>query len=101
MSLRRWEDLPDFMRVPEVRPYWESLYRKRFQLGIKRIFDVVVASLLLIILAIPMIIIAVMIKKDSKGPVFYRLVGGGYDFVFYVVDTAEQIDDFARFDILI
>ncbi len=30
-----------------------------------------------------------------------RLVGGGYDFVFYVADTAQQIDDFARFDVLI
>lgn len=72
MELKKWEDLPDFMRVPEVRPYWEVLYRRRFQLGLKRIFDVVVASILLIILAIPMIIIAVMIKTDSRGPVFYR-----------------------------
>lgn len=72
MELRKWEDLPDFMRVPEVRPYWEILYRRRLQLGIKRIFDVIVASILLIILAIPMIIIAVMIKSDSRGPVFYR-----------------------------
>lgn len=31
-----------------------------------------VASVLLVILAIPMIIIAVMIKLDSPGPVFYR-----------------------------
>lgn len=31
-----------------------------------------VASLLLIILAIPMLVIAVMIKSDSRGPVFYR-----------------------------
>ena len=72
MELKKWEDLPDFMRVPEVRPYWEILYKRRFQLGLKRIFDVVVASILLVILAIPMIIIAVMIKTDSRGPVFYR-----------------------------
>ena len=31
--LKRWEDLPDFMRVKEVRPYWESLRKKRGQIG--------------------------------------------------------------------
>lgn len=70
--LRRWEDLPNFMRVPEVRPYWEVLNKKRGQLALKRAFDVVVAWILLLFLAIPMAIIAIAIKLDSKGPVFYR-----------------------------
>ena len=70
--LREWDDLPDFMRIDEVRPYWEVLNRKRGQLAIKRVFDVAMATVLLIILAIPMIVIAVMIKLDSNGPVFYR-----------------------------
>ena len=70
--LRRWEDLPDFMRTPEVRPYWEVLNKKRIQLLLKRIFDLLLALLLLVVLAIPMIIIAIMIKLDSEGPVFYR-----------------------------
>ena len=39
---------------------------------LKRIFDIVVGVILLILLSIPMLIIAVMIKMDSKGPVFYR-----------------------------
>ena len=63
--LRSWEKLPDFMRVPEVRPYWEMLNRKRGQLVTKRIFDFVVAIILLAILAIPMAVIAVMIKLDE------------------------------------
>lgn len=70
--LRRWEDLPGFMRVPEVRPYWEVLNKKRGQLALKRAFDVVVAWIMLLFLAIPMAIIAIAIKLDSKGPVFYR-----------------------------
>lgn len=70
--LREWDDLPEFMRIPEVRPYWEKLNRKRVQLMLKRGFDFAAASVLLILLAVPMIVIAVMIKKDSKGPVFYR-----------------------------
>ena len=70
--LKRWEDLPDYMRVPEVRPYWEALNKKRIQLVLKRIFDIVVALVLLVILAIPMLIIAVMVRLDSPGTIFYR-----------------------------
>lgn len=69
---RKWEDLPEFMKTPEVRPYWEKLWKKRGQLVLKRIFDLIVSLILFIILAIPMTIIAVMIKLDSEGPVFYR-----------------------------
>ncbi len=70
--LKRWDDLPDFMRVDEVRPYWEILDKKRGQLVLKRAFDLVVSLILLVILAIPMAVIAVLIKRDSEGPVFYR-----------------------------
>ena len=70
--LKKWNDLPDFMRVDEVRPYWEILNKRRGQLLLKRIFDLVVALILLVILAIPMAIIAVMIKIEDPGPVLYR-----------------------------
>lgn len=70
--LRNWEELPAFMKTPEVRPYWELLHKKRGQLILKRLFDIAAALILLILLAIPMAVIAVMIKKDSEGPVFYR-----------------------------
>lgn len=70
--LKKWEELPDFMLTPEVRPYWEILNKRRLSLLIKRIFDFVVALIMMIVLAIPMVIIAVWIKLDSKGPVFYR-----------------------------
>lgn len=70
--LKKWDDLPDIMRVDEVRPYWEILNKRRVQLVLKRCFDLVVALILLVILAIPMAIIAVLIKRDSEGPVFYR-----------------------------
>lgn len=70
--LRKWENLPEFMRTPEVRPYWEILNKKRGQLILKRLFDIAAALILLLLLAIPMAVIAVMIKKDSEGPVFYR-----------------------------
>lgn len=70
--LRKWDDLPEFMKKPEVRFYWQKLWTKRWQLVLKRILDLIVSLILLVILSIPMVIIAVMIKLDSKGPVFYR-----------------------------
>ena len=70
--IKKWNDLPSFMRTPEVKPYWEILNRKRGQLILKRAFDLVVSVVFLIILAIPMAIIALMIKKEDPGPVLYR-----------------------------
>ena len=70
--LKDWDELPDFMRVPEVRPYYDILKRKQFSLLLKRVFDFVTALILLIVLAIPMAMIAIWIKLDSEGPVFYR-----------------------------
>ena len=70
--LTSWEKLPERMRIPEVRPYYDILKRRRFSLLIKRAFDLVAALALLLLLAIPMMIIAVWIRADSEGPVFYR-----------------------------
>ena len=72
MSLKKWEELPAFMQVEEVRPYWEVLNRKRGQLILKRVFDLAVSLTLLIILAVPMIVIAIMIKMEDMGPILYR-----------------------------
>lgn len=70
--LRKWEELPDFMKNDEVRPYYEILEKKKASLVLKRAFDFVGGLILLVVLAIPMAIIAVWIKLDSEGPVFYR-----------------------------
>lgn len=70
--LKKWEALPDFMKNDEVRVYYNSLQKKKVSMFLKRVMDLVGGVILLIILAIPMGIIAVMIKLDSEGPVFYR-----------------------------
>lgn len=72
MVLRKWGDLPEFMKTEEVKPYYEALKKKRFSLVLKRAMDLVGGVVLLVLLAIPIAIIAVMIKLDSEGPVFYR-----------------------------
>ena len=70
--LKKWHELPEFMQIPEVRVYWDILDKKRSRLIAKRILDIVLASVLILILAIPMIAIAIWVKIDSEGPVFYR-----------------------------
>lgn len=70
--MKKWEKLPEFMKTDEVKEYYDILQTKKVSLTLKRIFDIIVALILLIILFIPMIIIAIIIKMDSEGPVFYR-----------------------------
>lgn len=70
--LKNWNELPEYMRADEVRPYYDLLQRKKLSLFFKRVFDIVV-SLIMIILCSPiLLIISILIVKDSKGGVFYR-----------------------------
>lgn len=70
--LKNWNRLPEYMRTDEVRPYYDLLQRKKLSLFFKRVFDIVV-SLIMIILCSPiLLIISILIVKDSKGGVFYR-----------------------------
>lgn len=72
MILKKWEDLPEYMQTPEVRPYYDLLKKRQLSLLNKRIFDYAAAVVLLAVLAVPMSAIAVWIKLDSPGPVFFR-----------------------------
>lgn len=74
MILRKWNDLPPEMRTPEVREYYDLLSNKKVHLVLKRVFDVVVSFMLLVLLSPLFVILATAIKLDSKGPVFYRQV---------------------------
>ena len=62
------------------------MYNKFF----KRFFDIVVSFLAIIVLAIPMLIIALIIKMDSKGPVIFtqdRIGKGKKHFKIYKFRT--------------
>lgn len=68
----------------------EVLKEKEFQIIIKRIFDIIVSFIGLIVLLPVFLIIGVAIKLDSKGPVLYRQtrVGrGGKNFRIYKFRT--------------
>lgn len=76
--------LVDHSRIVEVeRLSSEQVKKHPGYLAVKRVFDVVASAIALILLAIPMAIVAIRIKLDSPGPVFYvqeRLGKGGKPF---------------------
>ena len=74
MILKKWEDIPENLRTDAVRPYYEQLKKKQFGLFCKRLFDIVVSAVMLLILSPVFLILAIAIKLDSPGPVFYRQV---------------------------
>ena len=69
--IRQFDRLPDAVRLEEVRPYFESLSKKRFQLFLKRLFDIAVALIVLVVLSPIFLVAAVSVAVSSKGPVFY------------------------------
>lgn len=71
MLLRKWEEIPSEMQTDAVRRYYDILQKKRRSLLRKRAFDVVVAAVMLILLLPLILILAIAIKLDSQGPVFF------------------------------
>lgn len=74
MILRSWDKLPEYMRNDKVKPYYELLKKRTCSLIMKRIFDIVMSLLLLMILSPVFLVVSIWIKLDSKGPVFFRQV---------------------------
>jgi lipopolysaccharide/colanic/teichoic acid biosynthesis glycosyltransferase len=72
MLLSPWHKLPPQMRNSAVKPYYDILATKKVQLLAKRLFDLIVASLMLLVLSPLFAVIAIAIKLDSKGSVFFR-----------------------------
>ncbi|MCM1368560.1 MAG: sugar transferase [Roseburia sp.] len=72
MLICKWGKLPEDMQNDAVRPYWAKLRKKNFSLFWKRVFDIFVSLIMLILLSLVFLILAIAIKADSKGPVFYR-----------------------------
>ncbi len=72
MILKKWEELPEKMQTDEIRYYYEILKKKKLSLFLKRVFDVFVSAVMLLVLSPVFLILAIAIKLESKGPVFYR-----------------------------
>lgn len=74
MRMISWEKLPPQMQTEAVKPYYEILQKKQISLIFKRSFDIVVSLIMLLILSPVFLILAIAIKLDTEGPVFYRQV---------------------------
>lgn len=70
--MKKWDELPAEMQNEEVRYYYNILCKKKFSLVMKRLFDVIVSTIMLVLLSPIFLILAIAIKIDSTGPVFYR-----------------------------
>ena len=68
----KWENLPDFMQTEEVEEYYNILKQKRGSLVAKRVFDIVMSLILLVVLSPFMLIIAIAVKGSSPGEVIFR-----------------------------
>ncbi len=70
--LCKWEELPEFMRISEVKEYYQRLSKKKFSLLVKRTFDFVMSTMMLVFFAPIFLCLAIWIKLDSPGDIFYR-----------------------------
>ncbi|NBI63103.1 sugar transferase [Clostridiales bacterium] len=96
--LAQWNQLPEEWKTDAIRRYYDLLLKRKGSLLIKRGFDLIVSLIMTILLSPVLLILAILIKVDSKGPVFYRQVRvttGGKDFRIFkfrtMVQNADQI----------
>lgn len=98
MTTKCEELFKDRMNNKYVDMYISHLRHKKVSLGLKRAFDIVVSIIMLVILSPLFLILAVMIKVDSKGPVIFkqtRVTKYGRDFKIWkfrtMVNNAEAL----------
>ncbi len=75
------QQLRRMYEVPDIKPKKAPVYN-----FIKRVFDILIALIALTICILPSIVIAIIIKCDSKGPIIYkqeRLGKNGKSFMLY------------------
>lgn len=72
MKIIKWEQLPPDMQTEEVKKYYEILKKKKGALFFKRVFDLFVSIIALLVFLPVYLVLAIAIKMDSPGPVFYR-----------------------------
>ncbi len=71
------QDLPDYMQNPETEAWLARLQKRKAALAAKRVFDVAASLVILTVTSPFFLLLALAVKLDSKGPVFYRQVRVG------------------------
>lgn len=72
MILRKWQDIPESIKNPQTYEYYKILQKRKVSLIVKRFFDILFSFILLVVLFPIFIVLAISIKIDSKGTVFYK-----------------------------
>lgn len=95
--LESWNNLPCYMETDEVKEYYDIIEKKKFDLFIKRLFDIIFSLIMIIFIAPFWVIIYLIIMFDSPGnPIFSQNRITRYGRVFKIlkfrtmVENAEQ-----------
>lgn len=72
MLIRKWDKLPCNMQTASVRKYYDILRKKQAELLMKRLFDLLISVIVLVILSPFLMVLGIIVKTDSRGPVIYR-----------------------------
>lgn len=72
MNIIDWEKLPQEMQTEEVKRYYDILKKRKTALIFKRVFDFVLSLVGIVVFSPIYLVLAMAIKLDSPGPVFYR-----------------------------
>jgi sugar transferase (PEP-CTERM system associated) len=97
-----YEMLTGKVLVREIEPSWlifsKGFQKSRLKAGTKRLQDIILSSILLILLSPLLIVVTILIKLDSKGPVLFaqdRVGGGKKEYMMHkfrsMVQDAEKL----------
>ena len=70
--MRKWENMPPFLKNDRVNVYYDILKEHEKELRIKRKFDTFLAAFMLAVIWPVFLLIGLLIKLDSPGPVFFK-----------------------------
>lgn len=70
--MKAFEKLPEYMQTDEVKVYYDIVKKKKISRALKRLLDIILSVIVIVILALPMAIIACFVGFGSKGGVFFR-----------------------------
>ncbi|WP_020589536.1 sugar transferase [Desulfobacter curvatus] len=97
-----YELLTGKVLVREIEPSWlifsKGFQKSRFKAGMKRMQDIILSSIFLTVLSPLLIVVAILIKIDSKGPILFaqdRVGGGKKEYMMHkfrsMVQDAEKL----------
>ncbi len=92
--MKKWEELPSFMKNDEVKAYYDILKKHEAELKAKRLMDIILSLLLLVVLSPVMLAVAIAIRLDSPGPVIFKQVRvTQYGRKFYILKFRTMVQD--------